>query len=179
MFLLSTRAGGQGITLTAADTVIIYDSDWNPQVSAQAFTLYVSMCYIAGQLLFCLRSVCCCNCCHIVHNLGCNAVSQSCSALFVVLTNDSFLRNVKKQCEQQTCKHVFLKLLVELPCSLNAFQHIHFSVCLVVQLHLPTQIAVEMPQHSTSFCIAERPASHGKMPQDWAEQRGHHLPPCV
>ena len=32
VFLLSTKAGGQGITLTAADTVIIYDSDWNPQV---------------------------------------------------------------------------------------------------------------------------------------------------
>ena len=32
MFLLSTRAGGQGITLTAADTCIIYDSDFNPQV---------------------------------------------------------------------------------------------------------------------------------------------------
>lgn len=28
VFLLSTRAGGQGITLTAADTAIIYDSDW-------------------------------------------------------------------------------------------------------------------------------------------------------
>ena len=34
MFLLSTRAGGQGITLTAADTVIIYDTDFNPQVPA-------------------------------------------------------------------------------------------------------------------------------------------------
>ncbi|KAK9835518.1 hypothetical protein WJX74_002180 [Apatococcus lobatus] len=36
VFLLSTRAGGQGITLTAADTVIIYDSDWNPQNDLQA-----------------------------------------------------------------------------------------------------------------------------------------------
>lgn len=39
IFLLSTRAGGLGINLATADTVILYDSDWNPQMDLQGIYL--------------------------------------------------------------------------------------------------------------------------------------------
>jgi SNF2 family DNA or RNA helicase len=42
VYLLSTRAGGMGITLTAADTAVIYDSDWNPQNDLQGTASRVS-----------------------------------------------------------------------------------------------------------------------------------------
>ncbi|XP_076282288.1 lymphoid-specific helicase [Lasioglossum baleicum] len=45
LFLLSTRAGGVGLNLAAADTVIIYDSDWNPQMDIQA----MARCHRIGQ----------------------------------------------------------------------------------------------------------------------------------
>ena len=45
VFLLCTRAGGVGINLTAADTCIIFDSDWNPQNDLQA----QSRCHRIGQ----------------------------------------------------------------------------------------------------------------------------------
>lgn len=36
LFIASTRAGGVGINLTGADTVIFYDTDWNPAMDRQA-----------------------------------------------------------------------------------------------------------------------------------------------
>lgn len=36
VFVLSTRAGGLGLNLQTADTVILFDSDWNPQIDLQA-----------------------------------------------------------------------------------------------------------------------------------------------
>ncbi|GCE98015.1 putative ATPase [Zygosaccharomyces mellis] len=45
VFLLSTRAAGLGINLAAADTVVLFDSDWNPQVDLQA----MDRCHRIGQ----------------------------------------------------------------------------------------------------------------------------------
>ncbi|ATY62484.1 SNF2 family helicase ATPase [Cordyceps militaris] len=46
LFLLSTRAGGQGINLASADTVVLFDSDFNPQQDLQA----QDRCHRIGQL---------------------------------------------------------------------------------------------------------------------------------
>lgn len=44
VFLLCTRAGGLGINLTAADTCIIFDSDWNPQNDLQVTIRMIALC---------------------------------------------------------------------------------------------------------------------------------------
>lgn len=43
IFLLSTRAGGLGINLTAADTCILYDSDWVRHLDLRFFTRLMSI----------------------------------------------------------------------------------------------------------------------------------------
>lgn len=53
IFLLCTRAGGLGINLTAADTVIIFDSDWNPQNDLQVYAPFFKCTF--AYLLICGR----------------------------------------------------------------------------------------------------------------------------
>jgi len=56
IFLLSTRAGGLGLNLASADTVVMYDSDWNPHADLQA----LSRCHRIGQakIVMIYRLVC-------------------------------------------------------------------------------------------------------------------------
>lgn len=46
IFLLSTRAGGLGINLYTADIVVLYDSDWNPQMDLQVAPAHTGLCLL-------------------------------------------------------------------------------------------------------------------------------------
>lgn len=50
IFLLSTRAGGLGLNLQSADTVIMFDSDWNPQMDLQVLALLFRSAFCAPVL---------------------------------------------------------------------------------------------------------------------------------
>ena len=78
VFLLSTKAGGVGINLTAADTVVLYDSDWNPQNDVQG----MARCHRIGQtqqvriyrLISSLPTI---PCPHSLHTIPCRCASTA------------------------------------------------------------------------------------------------------
>ena len=58
VFMLSTRAGGLGINLATANIVILYDSDWNPQVDLQAMVKYLFYMKKEFSILLCSILLC-------------------------------------------------------------------------------------------------------------------------
>ena len=94
IFLLSTRAGGLGINLTAADTVIIYDSDWNPHADMQA----MDRCHRIGQTkpVHVLRLA-------TAHSVEGNILSRANSKLALeklVITKGNFRQEIGKEAEE-------------------------------------------------------------------------------
>lgn len=57
VFMLSTRAGGLGINLTAADTVIFYESDWNPTMDLQVRLCCCRLCPLPWRFYYCCYSL--------------------------------------------------------------------------------------------------------------------------
>jgi len=98
VFLLSTRAGGLGINLTAADTVIIYDSDWNPHQDMQA----MDRCHRIGQTkpVLVLRLA-------TAHSVEGKMLSRANSKLALeklVITKGNFRQEVGKECDESVKK---------------------------------------------------------------------------
>ncbi len=63
IFLLSTRAGGQGLNLAGADTIIFVDSDFNPQNDLQA----AARAHRLGQTRYSMNNASC-TCAEVSHN---------------------------------------------------------------------------------------------------------------
>jgi len=53
IFILSTRAGGEGVNLFTADTVILFDSDWNPQVATVLYCTVLHCTALQCTVLYC------------------------------------------------------------------------------------------------------------------------------
>jgi SNF2 family DNA or RNA helicase len=53
--MLSTRAGGLGINLATADVVVLFDSDWNPQMDLQAMVLSDNTLRLLFRLIYCFN----------------------------------------------------------------------------------------------------------------------------
>ena len=172
-FILSTRSGGLGVNLTGADTVIFYDSDWNPTMDAQA----QDRCHRIGQTrdVHIYRSACFAN----SENIGPCLQSILRFILFIYPAFSALTLLVGRQEGHPACKKtewwgvgvviclerdsdLHMAQLMPLPLTVSCFSKIQIGFTFLVPSHpgSPGKKAVKRVCVCLSRCVPESNARH-------------------
>jgi len=120
VFLLSTRAGGLGINLTSADTVIFYDSDWNPTNDAQVSTALMKQSLSSAAFLSAAHLLCCEQAMDRCHRIG----QTEDVTVYRLVTKGTIEERILKRAQEKSKVHARANLCISLFSSCAQIQHL-------------------------------------------------------